>query len=87
VEPDGTYYRPTAHLVNLRAEKSFRITENQKITGIFDLFNIQNANTVVGIDDLTGTVRDAKGNTVPRFGRYTQIINPRIFRLGVRYMF
>jgi len=87
VEPDGAYYRPTAHLVNLRAEKSFKITESQKITSIFDLFNIQNANTVVGIDDLTGTVRDAKGNNVPRFGRYTQIINPRIFRLGVRYMF
>ncbi|MBI4471073.1 MAG: carboxypeptidase regulatory-like domain-containing protein [Acidobacteria bacterium] len=27
------------------------------------------------------------GNTVPRFGRATQILQPRIFRLGARYMF
>jgi hypothetical protein len=87
VEPDGTYYRPTAHLVNLRMEKSFRITEGQKITSIFDLFNIQNASTVVGIDDLTGTVRDRNNNLVQRFGRYTQILNPRIFRIGLRYVF
>ncbi|MBI4473242.1 MAG: hypothetical protein HY646_11285, partial [Acidobacteria bacterium] len=49
--------------------------------------NVFNSNTVVGIDDLTGTTRDRNNNTVARFGRATQNMNPRIFRLGVRYSF
>lgn len=87
VEPDGTYYLPTTHLTNFRVEKSFQITERQKISGMFDLFNIFNANTVIGVNDQTGTTRNRNGNTVATFGRATQIVNPRIFRLGVRYMF
>lgn len=54
---------------------------------MFDLFNTFNANTVIGIDDLTGTTRDRDENTVTRFGRATQILNSRIFRLGLRYTF
>lgn len=87
VEPDGSYYLPSIHLINLRLEKSFQIGDRQKIAGMFDLFNIANANTVIGIDDLTGTTKDRNGNTVSRFRRATQILNPRIFRLGLRYTF
>lgn len=87
VEPEGSYFYPTAHLTNFRAEKNFKLTEDQNISALFDLFNIFNANTVTGVDTLTGTTRDRNGNTVPRFGRVTQILNPRIFRLGVRYTF
>ncbi|MBI4473178.1 MAG: hypothetical protein HY646_10945, partial [Acidobacteria bacterium] len=87
MEPNGAYYYPSLHLINLRAEKTFSVTERHRITAMFDLFNIHNANTVTGVDTLTGTTRDRNGRTVARFGRATQIINPRIFRLGVRYMF
>ena len=74
--------------MNLRAEKTFQITESRnKITAIFDLFNIQNANTITGVNTLVGRTTDRKGNSVPSFGRATQIINPRIFRLALRYSF
>ncbi len=87
MEPNGAYYYPTLNLINLRAEKTFHVTERNRITGMFDLFNIQNANTITGVDTLTGRTTDRNNNPVQRFGRATQIINPRIFRLGIRYMF
>jgi hypothetical protein len=88
VEPIGTYYYPTTHLTNLRVEKTFQIGDRQRISGMFDLFNIFNVNTVIGVDTLTGVLTDRQtGQRVPRFDRPTQIVQPRIFRLGVRYLF
>jgi len=87
MEPNGSYFMPTVRLLNLRAEKNFRITEHQSITGMFDLFNPFNANTVIGVETLSNTVVDRNGNTVPRFNRATTILNPMIFRLGARYRF
>ena len=86
VEPEGAYYYPTGKLANIRLEKRFQITERQTISGMFDLFNAFNANTVIGVNTTTGTV-NVNGQIVPQFGRVTQIVNPRIFRLGVRYLF
>lgn len=87
VEPEGTYYRPTAHIANVRFEKTFRMGDRHKIAGMFDLFNIFNANTIVGVNTLSSTTRDRNNNVVPSFDRATQIVQPRIFRLGVRYNF
>jgi hypothetical protein len=86
VEPEGTYFYPTGKLTNLRAEKKFQITERQTVSALFDLFNVFNANTITGVNTTTGTT-NVDGKTVPQFGRVTQIVNPRIFRLGVRYLF
>ena len=86
VEPEGSYDYPTGKLTNIRIEKKFQITEHQTISALFDLFNAFNANTIAGINTTTGTVK-VDGQTVPQFGRVTQIVNPRIFRLGVRYLF
>ena len=86
VEPEGAYYHPTGKLTNIRIEKRFQITEHQTISALFDLFNAFNANTITGVNTTTGTV-NVDGQTVPQFGRVTQIVNPRIFRLGVRYLF
>ena len=52
---------------------------------MFDLFNIFNVNTVVGVETFSNLIRDRNGETVPRFGRATLILNPRTFRLGLRY--
>ena len=90
MEPAGTYFSPTGHLTNLRAKKNFRITERQRIEANFDLFNIFNANTVTGVETLSTTTSGTNtqaGQTVQRFLRAQSIINPRIFRLGMRYVF
>lgn len=87
VEPTGSYYYPTAHMFNVRIQKEFRIQERNKIQGMFDLFNINNANTITAVNTVTGLTTISPGVRVPQFGRVTQIVQPRIFRLGVRYMF
>src|SRR5262249_51446602 len=55
VEPEGAYYYPTGKLTNIRVEKKFQITESQTVSGMFDLFNVFNANTVTGVNTTTGT--------------------------------
>ena len=85
MEPLGTYYRPSVHLTNIRLEKTFAIGDRGSVQAMFDLFNVFNVNTVLGVEILSHLARDRNGNTVPRFGRATQILNPRIFRLGLRY--
>lgn len=92
VEPEGAYFYPNVHLTNFRAEKKFNITERQTVSAMFDLFNIFNSNTVTGVNTTTSTTTHTKvdGTRVtnaPTFGRVTQILNPRIFRLGIRWMF
>ncbi len=91
MDPSGTYYLPTLPLQNLRVEKTFTIRENHKLNGAIDIFNVINANTILSVDSLSTTVdtKDLQGNpiTVPRFGRATSILQPRIMRIGVRYTF
>jgi len=87
VEPSGTYFLPMLPLQNLRVEKTFQIHENHRINGAIDIFNVINANTVLGVDSLSTTTTDRNGKTVPRFGRATSILQPRIFRVGMRYTF
>ena len=74
----GQYFFPTVKLWNARAEKQFKITENQRLSAMFDLFNIPNRNTPLGFVTTTGLT----------FGRQiTGVLNPRIFRLGAEYKF
>jgi hypothetical protein len=42
---------------------------------------------VLGTETLSTTVKDNNDATVARFGRPNSIVNPRIFRIGVRYKF
>lgn len=77
----------TVHLSNLRFQKQFKVSDRNKIDAMFDLFNIFNANTVLGAEILSTTTTDRNRKTVPRFGRAQSILNPRIFRLGIRYSF
>ena len=78
VEPFGTFFLPAVTIWDLRASKQFTLKERHKLDAMFDLFNVPNASTILAVDRTTG----------PNFNkRVTQILNPRIFRLGVRYNF
>ena len=90
VEPSGSFYRPNIALTNIRLEKRFRglgMGQSHVLSTLVEIYNIQNANTITGINTQTGTVVNSLGQTVPSFGRYTQAISPRVMRLGVRYTF
>ena len=60
-----------------RVSKRFKTWGNQSVEGLFDLFNTLNVNTIT-----SQTVRNGSTYLQP-----TQIIAPRVFRLGVRYKF
>ena len=90
VEPSGAYYLPNIALTNIRFEKKFRglgLGQGHTLSTLIEVYNIQNANTIIGQNTQTGTTTDNLGNTVPSFGRYTQAISPRVARLGMRYTF
>jgi hypothetical protein len=88
VEPSGAYYLPTIALTNIRFEKRFKmLAKGHSATAMIELYNIPNSNTIIGINSQTARTTDRNGKSVPQFGRATQILNPRILRLGMRYQF
>ena len=90
VEPSGGFYRENIALSNIRLEKKFRglgLGQGHVLSTLIEVYNIQNANTITGVNTQTGTTVNSLGNTVPSFGRYTQALSPRVVRLGVRYTF
>ena len=61
-----------------------------KIEGNFDMFNITNANTILGwktTSTTTSVTYNGVTSTIPTFHQPTSILSPRIFRIGVRYSF
>ena len=88
VDPSGAYYLPNITQTTLHLEKKFKgPVKGDAITGVIELYNIQNANTIIGENNATGVTTNSLGQTVPTFSRYTQTLNPRIVRFGVRYSF
>jgi hypothetical protein len=75
-EKVGTYYLPSIHLLNLRAQKEFVVKTTQRIHLMLNIFNLTGAKTVT--DVVQTTSRDFRApqtnlsGTVLRFGaRYT----------------
>ena len=63
---------PDVKMMDLRVSRSFRFGGRQ-ITPLFEIFNLGNAGTVTGVNNNVG-------NT---YLRPTEILSPRILRLGV----
>jgi hypothetical protein len=61
--------------------------QGHTLSTLVEVYNIQNASTIIGSNTQTGTTTDSLGNVVPTFRRYTQAISPRIARLGLGYTF
>ena len=77
VEPIGARRLPNLNILHLRAEKSFRLTQGQKVAVRLNVFNALNINTV-----LTRTVLSG-----PDFLRPLTITPPRIAEFAVSYSF
>jgi len=91
IETFGTTRTPSMLDLTLRAEKMIRIGENQTVYIMFDLFNAFNSNTIDRQYNFTyGTYNVKTGawtDSVANSGRIGGILNPRVFRLGVRFQF
>lgn len=76
---------PWVNLWDNRVSKRFQIGERQSIEANFDLFNTLNINTVTSQTIQSNQNPDASGR--PAYGRPSEIIAPRIFKLSFRYRF
>jgi hypothetical protein len=77
MEPIGTQRMPNTTVLDIRAEKSFRLPRGQVAKLRFNLYNVLNANTVTGLVMRSGSA----------FGRPTSILTPRIGEVGVAFNF
>jgi TonB dependent receptor len=77
-------------IVDVRLEKRFRIQNGHRLGLFLDGFNLTNSNAAESADDVTGR-RTAIVNGIsvpyPQFMRPTAILNPRVYRFGVKYAF
>ncbi|MDP1572159.1 MAG: carboxypeptidase regulatory-like domain-containing protein [Vicinamibacterales bacterium] len=67
----------TVNIWDNRISKRFGLPAGQSIEAMFDLFNSLNSNVI-----LAQVLRNG-----PTFGQPTEIMAPRVYRLGVRYRF
>ena len=82
LEPYGDREGPVRHNMNFRVSRTFSMAHQQNIRLELDALNALNTNVawgrgVPGISYASG----------PNFGNATQIVAPRIFRVGVIYSF
>jgi hypothetical protein len=90
VEPSGmgdAGFLPAQHLWDMQIGKTFNLERLGNIDANLALFNIANANAIRGWTTSSGTTQNLDLSTVPTFHRPTLILNPRIFRLGLRWSF
>ena len=81
---------PVIWYINARLQKVLRATERGRIYLMVDCFNAFNADTLNrqrDIDYGTFYLHDQSYAATPRSGEPNEILNPRVFRFGVRFEF
>jgi hypothetical protein len=86
----GKYRVDNPTIFDTRVEKRFQLAAGHRLGVFFDAFNITNSNAAEAADDITGrrtTTIDEQPFEYPQFMRPTAILNPRIYRFGLKYEF
>ena len=93
IEPQGAHRLPSMQTLDVRLAKTVRFGA-RSIEFDFDVSNITNANTTWEMRSLTGRLNLRQGGNptgalinVPQFMSPSQILAPRIARLGVALRF
>jgi hypothetical protein len=76
-EEVGTYYLPAIHLINMRVQKAFVITQTQRLHLMVNIFNLNGVTTVTSVNTATGT---SFRNPLARLAG-------TVVRIGTRYTF
>jgi hypothetical protein len=94
VEPQGAHRLPSLQTVDVRLAKTIRFGDRTSVEVDFDVSNLTNANTTWEMRALTGRLNvrqagDPNGqiNSIQQFLSPSQILSPRIARLGVAFRF
>ena len=86
----GSDRMPTFWNMNLRLEKILRIGDTGRIYLMIDAFNVFNKNILNrqrGINPGEIYLHDGDFSTYARSGEPNEVLNPRLFRFGVRFQF
>ena len=76
MEPYGAQQGPVVPVTSLRVAKKFRAAKRYAVDLNFSVFNVINSSAAISISYLSGT-----------FGRITDILPPRVARLGLEFSF
>ena len=77
MEPFGSEHLAAQNIVNLRASKSVKLGGGCRLDLDFDVYNVLNSNAPLSATFLSG----------PTFGYVTNVLPPRIARMGARFNF
>lgn len=69
---------PAFWVLNFRLEKSFDVSDTSRVILAVDAFNITNS---------AHSLKQEMRLTSPNFGQDLRILNPRVFRVGIQFMF
>jgi hypothetical protein len=86
----GEARMPTFWNLNMRLEKILRVGDTGRIYLMIDAFNVFNQNILNRArDDNPGTIylHDGTFSVNTRSAEPNEVLNPRIFRFGVRFQF
>jgi len=75
----GSNRYPSQHNLDLQVEKIFKISGELRLSVLASAFNIFNAATVTGANSIL--------NISEPYGNVTSLVNPRVFRAGLRLYF
>jgi hypothetical protein len=78
-EPMGSKRYPDQHNLDLQLEKIFTIKGRLRISAMVSAFNIFNADTVNAVNSTV--------NIADPYGSVSSLVNPRVFRAGLRLYF
>jgi hypothetical protein len=76
MEPYGAQQGPVVPVTSLRVAKKFRATSRYAVDVSFAVYNLINSSAAISTSYLSGT-----------FGRITDILPPRVARLGLKFSF
>jgi hypothetical protein len=77
IEPVGSINLPPIRSLDLRVEKTVKLSSGHSLKGRLNVYNALNANTVTGLNTRSGV----------NFNRVTAITPPRLFELSATYAF
>ena len=93
VDPRGTYRQDMLSLLSLRADKLFNLGMGHRAGVVFELHNALNSSAgqnnygVLTQSFANQAAFDAVKLNTSYFGRVQEIVAPRVFKLGFKYMF
>ena len=74
----GDQRLPAFYVLNLRVERTFQVSDTSTVTVAADAFNVLNSST---------SLKRENRITADNFGQDLRILNPRVFRFGIRFNF